>query len=445
MNTFLPAGSVPAARLPHVTRHAVNRLAVATCLLSLWSYAAHSLAADDTRTLTLPTAIERTLAQHPDLQVFPLRTKKLQGDAQTDALRPAMEIGLEVENFAGSGDFRDTQSLDTTLALSSVLELGQKRAARIATANARLAQLQAEQAAAMLDASGEAARRFLDALLAQEHLHLAREAEQLARNTTHAVQQRAAAGAGSDADVLRAQAAEAQAALVSSKASSDARAARVSLAATWGDTDADFLRVEGDLLAVGSQEPLSTLSQRIQNNPITLALASETRVKAAELRLAQANTRRDIQWSAGVRHFNDSNDTALVASVSMPLFAERRGAGAVMAAQADNDTATLAQNNALKRATVQLTVLHGQRQRAITAVHGLQERVIPLLQQALHATRTAFVNGNATYQDWSMAKQELLSAQQLLLDTAADAQRLRIDMEQLTAEPVLSQPPASQP
>jgi cobalt-zinc-cadmium efflux system outer membrane protein len=88
--------------------------------------------------LTLAEAMEHSLAKNPVLQVFPLREKALQGKAQTDALRPALEAGFEIENVAGNGDYSGTEAMETTLSLSSVLELGNKRGARIAVADARI-------------------------------------------------------------------------------------------------------------------------------------------------------------------------------------------------------------------------------------------------------------------------------------------------------------------
>ena len=387
--------------------------------------------------ITLASAIEQTLAKNPDLQVFPFKGKALQGKAQTEALRPALEAGIEVENFAGSGDFSGTDGMDTTLSLSSVLELGHKRDARMTIADARLNRLQAEREVAALDASGEVARRFLDALVAQERLALAREAEKLASETVQTVKRRAEAGGGSQADVLRAKASLEQARLVSAHAASTARANRILLASLWGETEPNFLTVSGDLLAVGSQESVASLYERVSRNPSVLMLASETRLKDAEVRMAQANAKRDINWSAGVRQLNETDDTALVASMSVPLFAGRRNAGALQAAQAEKDEAAFMQDATLQQLKARLYALHGQRQQSLDEVHALQTTVIPLLEQALQSTRAAFANGQLGYQEWLVSRQELLSARIALLDTADEASRLRIDIEQLTAEPLL--------
>jgi cobalt-zinc-cadmium efflux system outer membrane protein len=311
--------------------------------------------------LTLGRAVEHTLEKNPALQVFPLREKALQGKAQTDALRPALEAGIEVENFAGSGDFSGTDGMESTLSLSSVLELGHKRDARMTIADARLNRLQAEREVAALDASGEVARRFLDALVAQERLALAREAEKLASETVQTVKHRAEAGGGSQADVLRAKASLEQARLVSAHAASTARANRILLASLWGETEPNFLTVSGDLLAVGSQESVASLYERVSRNPSVLMLASETRLKDAEVRMAQANAKRDINWSAGVRQLNETDDTALVASMSVPLFTGRRNAGALQAAQAEKDEAAFMQDATLQQLKARLYALHGQR------------------------------------------------------------------------------------
>lgn len=388
--------------------------------------------------LTLAEAMEHTMAKNPALQVFPLREKGLQGSAMTDALRPALEAGVEFENFAGSGDTSGTDSMDTTLSLSSVLELGNKRDARIAVADARINQLQAEREVAALDVSGEVARRFLDALLAQERLELSREAETLATEMLQTVKRRNDVGAGTQTDVLRARASLEQAKLVTANAAGMARTTRILLASLWGDSEPDFLTVSGDLLAVGSQEPVNALFDRASRNPSIRALASDIRLRDAEIRVAQANSSRDINWSVGVRRFNETDDTALVAGMSMPLFSGQRNTGALQSAQAARDEAALQQEITLQQLKARLQVLHVQRQQSLDAVRSLKSSVIPLQEQALQSIRAAYASGQTGYQEWLISRQELLSARLALLDSADESHRLRIEIEQLTAEPLLT-------
>ncbi len=61
------------------------------------------------------------------------------------------------------------------------------------------------------------------------------------------------------------------------------------------------------------------LFQRAIENPAIEIFASEERLREAELQLAKTQSSTDIGWSVGVRQFQDTDDTALVAGVSIPL------------------------------------------------------------------------------------------------------------------------------
>ena len=90
--------------------------------------------------LTLKNAIAQTLAQNPQLYQYRFVNDALKAQKQTGALRPAMELELEVENFAGSGSFKGLDSPEATLSLSSVIEMGGKRKARMSLVEARIHQ-----------------------------------------------------------------------------------------------------------------------------------------------------------------------------------------------------------------------------------------------------------------------------------------------------------------
>src|SRR5689334_7512413 len=87
--------------------------------------------------LSLRDAVTATLAQNPQLSSFQFRRQALEGELQTAALRPALRVGATVENAAGTGDYSGTKSAEVTLALSSIIELGDKREARMGVVTER--------------------------------------------------------------------------------------------------------------------------------------------------------------------------------------------------------------------------------------------------------------------------------------------------------------------
>lgn len=161
--------------------------------------------------LTLQIAVRKTLTQHPQLRVFDWRTKALEGKRQAADLAPAYELGIEAENVLGTGDFAVVDSAEITLAVSSVIELGDKRQARTAYVDSHFAYLDAEKKVAALDLIGEVTQSFITAMSLQEKLDLAKEATALAQSTFDQVQIQATRGVTPEAEALRAKAALARA------------------------------------------------------------------------------------------------------------------------------------------------------------------------------------------------------------------------------------------
>lgn len=393
-----------------------------------------------TTSLTLAQAVNLTLQKNPALKVFPLRERALQGDAMTQTQRPPLSVVAELENVAGSGPYSGFDSAELTLALSSVLELGGKREARQAVAEARQHQVDGERQVLALDLLGEVTRRFVDVAAAQERLTLARDGELLAQETLQSVRQRAQAGAAPEADVARARAAFAQARLTLASAQAEWDTARVRLSSQWGETQPAFHRVAGNLFDLGDSGDFADLQARVSGHPSLRVLAGEERLRDAELRLARSQSGTDISWSGGVRQFQESDEAALVASVSVPLSGGRRNAGAVQAALAARDAVAVEREVAMLQLRDQLHAAFEQRRQALELANGLRRDVIPLLEQAMAETRTAYERGRYGYLEWVGARNELITARRVLIEAATTAQRARADIEQLTAQPLLAAP-----
>jgi len=83
-----------------------------------------ALGAENADTLTLKKALALTLTHNPQLYQYRFSNEALNAQRQTNALRPALALELEVENFAGSGSNQGLDAAESTLALSSAIELG---------------------------------------------------------------------------------------------------------------------------------------------------------------------------------------------------------------------------------------------------------------------------------------------------------------------------------
>lgn len=384
-------------------------------------------------TITLYSALQRTLAENPELQIFQFRKKSLEGALAAASLRPVKSLAVELENFSGSGEFNGFDQTELTVSLSSIVELGGKREARMDIVNRRVNRLEAQRQADSLDLSGEVTRRFIDVLSAQHRVALAETADKLAREALSAVKARARAGASADVDVKRALAAAAQTHLTVSSEKQRLSYVKVALASLWGDSLPDFSRVSGDLYSFNHDISFDTLYHQVEQNPAVLVFASEQRLKDAQLRLAQTQSRTDISWSVGLRRIQATDDTAIVAGFSVPLFEKQRNRGALVSARAAREEVAVQRKAKLLTLRAQLYRAYSSRRQAIHIVADLRNNIVPALEQVLEETRQAYERGRYSYIDYVSARQELLSARRALIDAAAAALRYGADIEQLTA------------
>jgi len=406
-------------------------------VLSSWSLAQ---AEQLEHKLTLSSAIKHSLEQNPSLRVFEFRNIALRGQKEIANLRPAYEVGFEAENFSGTGNYSGSDNAELTVSLSSIIEMGDKRTARVSVVNKSRAQLEAQRQIEALELLGEVTRRYVDVLAAQERVTLAEEAAQLAQNTLDEVKKRAKRGAIPEAEVKRAQAAVGQARLTLSSEKQQREYLKVALAALWGERTPSFSKLEGNLYEFGKDVEFQRLYAMVKQNPAIQIFAAEKRLKEAEVRLAKTQASTDIRWSVGVRQFKETDDSAITAGFSMPLFSSKRSTGSIASAIAARDEVLIRKEATLIKLHTQLFRAYSNRQQAIFTTKNLQSSIIPSLEQALKETKKAYQRGRYSYLDYMTARQELIAARRTLIDAGSAALRYGADIEQLTAEPL----PASQ-
>ena len=403
---------------------------IAFLALSLFTFNVYAFE----KQLNLQEAIQWTLKQNPELKIFDFKQTALIGREQIASLNPAYELELEAENFAGSGEFNTFDSAELTVALSSVIEMGDKRSARIGIVSKSRTLLTAEKEVSALNLMAQVTEKYVEVLAAQQRVILAENALSLAQETLEIVSQRNRAGATPEAEVKRSKAVIAQANLTLQSEQKRLEYLKLSLSAYWGETSVSFSRVTGDLFQFGNDSDFSSLFAKLEKNPAIQVYASEQRLKEAELQLAKTESTANIKWSVGVRRSQEANDTALVAGFSLPLFAEKRNSGAIASALAERDQVAIEKEATKLRFRNHLLRAYSNRKQAILTANSLKQSVIPMLEDALEDTQDAYQKGRYGYLDYVSARQELLNARRTLIDAASAALIYGAEIEKLTNE-----------
>ena len=383
-------------------------------------------------TLTLEDTIRMTLANNPSLYEFEFKQRVIDGESKTAALKPALSAGVELENLLGTGEVSGIKELEVTLTLSSVLQLNDKPAARLNVLSERRIQQDVEKQIRTLDILGELNRRYIKVLVLQASLEVIKDAETLALYTLNAVTKRVEAGASPLLEQKRAQAALAQAKLDVSLAQQDLRFGLRSLSIMWGEQTPSFKRVEGDLFAFNKIASFDALAVAIQSGPHINLFAKQSRVQAAQLRLAQANNLADIEWSAGLRRMQGIDETALVAGISVSLFQKERNLGEYEAHRARLDAIELQKQSNLRSLLHSVNQALGEHTRALLEVETIQLNVIPPLKEALDLVESAYLEGRFSYLEWVTTRQEFLTTRLTLIEAASQVHLSKTEIETLT-------------
>ncbi len=380
----------------------------------------------------LDEAIRKTLSSNPSLIAFGYQIEAQRGRLTQSELRPNPELDILVENALGSGDFQGVDRAETTLSLGWVLERG-KRQARVAAAHASISVFESEANLRRTDAAAQTARLFLDSLANQELLVQTQAAVTLAEATVAAVGKRVHAGRTPDADLARAEAQLARTQLAHEDIEHELKTSNHRLAAQWGETRPDFLKVSGDLHKIPEIEDFKDLLNRIEQNPELSRYLTQQRLRQAELRLAESEAKPNWRVNAGIRRLEQSDDQALVAGITIPLALRNRNQGQIAEARANLAGVEADRNATRLQLETQLFAFYQELQHSLHRTKALREEILPRVEKALADTQRAYTAGRYGYFELQLVQSDVLSTRMALVDASVDAHKRLIEIERLTS------------
>ena len=386
-------------------------------------------------TIALPQALALALARNPALAAFSREIRAREGLVLQARLLPNPELGVTAENFGNSR----LQGLDgpaTTVSLSQLILLGGKRAKAI-----RVTQLDQDLAvwdyeAKRLDILTQVVQAFVEMLQAQEGLALADDLLRLTGQVVEAVSARVRAGKVSPVEETRARVSLASVEVERKRAQRELEAARKRLAATWGSTAPRFETAVGRLDGVRPIHSLEALLDRLEQNPDLARWASEITQRQASIDLERSRAIPDAIVSLGMRQFINTNDSALVAGVSIPLPVLNRNQGNIQAA---HQRLTRAMEERRATEVLVTTALNTVYQRLATAhaeVTTLKAEVLPGAKRAFEAVSRGYRLGKFSLLDVLDAQRTLFGAKAQYLQALASYHQAVAEVERLIGEPV---------
>ncbi|CAH0196465.1 Cobalt-zinc-cadmium resistance protein CzcC [Massilia sp. Bi118] len=371
--------------------------------------------------LTLNQAIELALSANPALRSATRSIGIADGAVQQASARPNPEL-----SFLSEGTDRNTRT--ETTQVNQRLELGGKRAARIAAAeqernvaiddvNARRAELRADVITA-----------YMDALTAQERLALARASLDLAHKSTEVTSRRVIAGKISPVEQTRSSVAEAAAQLELTQAEAELALAQRRLTALW----ASPRPLDQPLQAPDTFDRVpawTDLAQRLETAPQLRRAQSNVAGRDAQVRLERAQRIPDVTVTVGSQREREQGRTQGVIGLSVPLPLFNRNQGNVLSALRRADQARDDLEAERLRLTQALADAYQRAEVASTQTVTLRDQVLPAAQSAYDAAVTGFSMGKFAFTDVLDAQRTLFQTKTQYLRALADRYRSIADIE----------------
>jgi cobalt-zinc-cadmium efflux system outer membrane protein len=391
---------------------------------------------EPTGVLTLREALALALSENPELAAFAWQERVNEARILQAGLRHNPELGLQVEDVLGTGDFRDGREAQTTLQLSQVIELGKKRAARAEVASQSRGIMQSGYELKRVEVLGDVTQRFIRVVANQHALDLALTNRQLAADALRTVQERVTAGKGSALEERKAQVALAQGELLVEGARHELNAARKKLSASWRSTQPVFEKAEADLFARKPIPPFEGLVNRISNSPEIARWVSEKKLREAEVKLAEARRVPSVTVGGGIRRLEGPGDEAFVFSLSMPLQLFDRNQGGAAEARALLGRTEAEQKAAEVRLGMVLLGLYEEMAHDAHIMEGVQKEILPKAEDALAISREGFSQGRFSYLEVLDAQRTIFDVKQEYIRAATSYHQFLVELERLIGQPL---------
>ena len=386
--------------------------------------------------LKLKQALGLALEKNPTLAAFSWDIRVDEARLLQAGIMPNPELGIVTEDVLGTGDFGGIQEAQTTLQLSQIIELGNKRSARLRVASIARDLTSSTYEIKRIEVLSDVTEKFIHIIGDQYELNLAREATRLAEETLNAAQKRVQAGKASAIEEKRARVLLARSRILQEHVEHELLAARKRLSATWGNVNPIFSEAHADLYARREIPSFEQLVARIATSPEIARWATEKKLRDVEIQLAMAKRVPNVLFGGGVRRYERSDDHAFVLQLSMPLPLFDRNQGGIAEAQALRNKVDIEQNTTELCLHTVLFGLYQELKHAITELEAMQKEILPLAEEALILARRLFEQGKFSQLELLDTQRTLIEVKQENIRAAISYHQYILEIERLIGEPL---------
>lgn len=380
---------------------------------------------EPTGPLSLAMALDLAMAANPELSAAANELRAVEGAVIQAGLRPNPDISTSVE------DTQNRATRSTTVQIGQLLELGGKRAARVASAERGRDVATADLAVRRLDVRATTIGAFFEVLMAQERVQQAEDLLALAQRATLVAARRVAAGKVSPVEETKARVAEASVRVELNQTQADLSVARKRLAITWGSAQPRFALAEGRMDVLPALLPDDALARRLDTAPMLLRSRLEVERLAALAELERTKRIPNVTVSVGAKRAEELGRNQAIVGLSIPFPVFDRNQGNLLEALRRTDKA----RDELRAVELRLGADAAQNQERLKAllveVRTLQQEIVPGARSAYDAATRGFELGKFSFLEVLDAQRTFFQARAQYLKSLSDAHRTAAELERV--------------
>lgn len=385
----------------------------------------------------LADALAASLEGSPGLASTAYEIRRREALAIQAGLLPNPVFSIDAEDFAGESRKKSLGYQQTTLSLAQLVELGGKRGARrrLAERDRDLStwDFETQRIAVLADTT----KAFLVVLALQERRALLGELERIATEMVESVASTVRAGAVSPVEEDRARVNLDRVGLDAAQVDNDLEAARVLLAASWGQSRARFDLATGDLWTLPPLPEIEALEAIAGESPELARWNAEIAQREAALAVERSARVPNLEVSVAARHHPLGNASGVVAGFSIPLPVFDRNQGGILAARHEVVRARTDQRRVDVSIRSALVASHQAFVIANRQVETLRDQIIPRASLVFEKMRSGYATGLFRYVEVLDAQRTLFDARRELLDAVLALHLAATDLERLTGTPLI--------
>ncbi len=385
-----------------------------------------------TEYLGLNEAIILGLENNPNLKAKKLEINAWQALALQASLYPNPEVGVELENFLGSGEFRGFNTSENTFLITQDFVLGGKlsKAEKLQLINSNIVGWELEKERLNLIAKIRKSFTVISSLQYQNDLN--KKLLQISKDFMEDLEKRITAGKVSPAELSRAS-------LITTSLEIQRQNTEMQLASEYtklkillGKPELEFHAVERIPNLRYKIPRIEELSKFILESPSLAQLKTKIKRMKASIELEESKVIPNLSVSLGMRRINETGDNVFVLGMSLPLPLFDNNRGNIQESIIRSDQAKYNFKGTLNQINSRLHTLYNNIKAYSIMLRKLEKESIPQARNAFRIISQGNLVGRFTVLDVLDAQRSLFELESQYISAFAEYNKNVIDIERVT-------------